>query len=131
MNTEIGQHPGLFLFLNRLNTAVFEQGMNVVAQANAGKQVVKVGGHTQAARKLAEKAAKAEEDYAAGHISATELVRRVASHYDDEKVLDVLASMSTPEELDSQGEKKPLSHSVSWFFASPTCDWLHRTNYES
>jgi len=105
MNTEIGQHPGFFLFLNRLNTAVFEQGINVVAQANAGKQVDKVSGQSQAARRLAEKAAKAEEDYAAGHISPTELVRRVASHYDDEKTLDVLASMSTPEELDSQGEK--------------------------
>jgi len=101
MNSEIGQHPGFFLFLNRLNTAVFEQGINAVAQANAEK-VVRVSLRTQTAKKLVSKAAKLEEDYAAGLISPTELVRAVASHFDEE-TLDVLDSMSAPEELNFQG----------------------------
>ena len=91
MNNEIGPHPGLFLFLNRVKASVFETSANNVAQANNGKSD-KVA-RRKAARKLCEKAAASEDLYAEGNMSATDLMRLVASHYDDEKLLDVLARM--------------------------------------
>lgn len=91
MNHEVGTHPGLFLFLNRVKTSVFETSANNVAQTNSGRS--DKGASGKAARKLCDKAASSEDLYAQGNMSATDLMRLVASHYDDEKLLDVLARM--------------------------------------
>lgn len=108
MYQEIGQHPGFFLFLNRLKTAVFEEGFNVVLQTNGGKS--EKAPKTLAAKSLAEKASKAEEDYASDQITAAELLNIVANHYDDDRTLAALA----PEEDDgdnSQPSSKLNEHS--------------------
>lgn len=71
--------------------------MNVVIQVNNAK--IDRAPMTLAARKLAERSAQAEADYAAGKISPAYLLRLVARHYDDDATLAALDSASaTPVE---------------------------------
>ena len=88
LNKELPRHPTLFHFLNRVKTLVYEQSINIVAQTSQGRsQRMKV---TAAANRLAEKAKRVEEEYAAGQLSATDVLRLASVHYDDDAVIDLL-----------------------------------------
>lgn len=110
MNDEVGQHPGFFLFLNRLRTSIFEHSRGVVLQANAGK-ADKPTVKSAAAKRLEERASQAEEDYANGLMSPSELLTTVANHYDDDKILAAFEAMQEAneayEDQASQDEPEP------------------------
>jgi len=95
LNEELGLHKGLFFFMNRLKTTVFESGFSVIAVANAGKQTK--CRETLAAQKLSEKAAKAEREYKDGTKSAADLLRLVAVHFDDSALIDLLNDLADAE----------------------------------
>lgn len=101
MNQEVGQHPGFFLFMNRMRTSIFENGHGIVLQANAGKPE-KPTVASIAAKKLLEKAAKAEEQYANGEITPAQLLSLVAKHYDDDKTIEAFDALNEADELNSQ-----------------------------
>jgi hypothetical protein len=95
LNEEIGLHKGIYNFMNRMKTTVFEAGFSVIAVANAGKQEkCKV---TLAAQELADKAAQAEQDYRDGSKSAADLLRLVAAHYDDGSLIELLGNLTDGE----------------------------------
>ncbi len=96
LNEEIGLHKGIFTFMNRLKTTIFESGFSFVAQANAG--VLQKNKATVAAQKLTERAAEAEKEYRDGTRSATDLLRLVAVHYDDGALVELFNNMTEAED---------------------------------
>lgn len=99
LTDHLGLHKGLFSFMHKLKTTVFESSFNVMCAASAGRQ--EKHRITIAAQRLAERAADAEQKYAAGEITAAELLRLVACHYDDKAVVDLFSNL-TDAELDDE-----------------------------
>jgi len=86
----VGLHPGLFTFLNRLRTGVFEESVNVVLQTDNAR--MEKTNQTRAIQRLKELAEQSEQEYENEIIRAEDLLRRVAAHYDDDKVIEALSA---------------------------------------
>ena len=86
----VGLHPGLFTFLNRLRTGVFEESVNVVLQTDNAR--MEKTNQTRAIQRLKDLAEQSEQEYENEIIKAEDLLRRVAAHYDDDKVIEALSA---------------------------------------
>jgi len=86
----VGLHPGLFTFLNRLRTGVFEESVNVVLQTDTAR--MEKTNQTRAIQRLKDLAEQSEQEYENEIIKAEDLLRRVAAHYDDDKVIEALSA---------------------------------------
>jgi len=95
LNQEVGQHPGIFTFMNRLRTFVFESGFTSILQTNAGRnEKCKV---TLAAQALSKRAKEVEDSYKNRDTTATDLLRLVAVHYDDAALVELLNNLTDTE----------------------------------
>lgn len=103
ISEELGSHPGFFLFLNRLHMFVFQESMNTVIQVNNAR--TDKAPMTLAAKRLSDKSAKAEAEYAEEKISPSYLLRLVARHFDDEATITALNGGNNPD--DGEPEQNP------------------------
>ena len=78
--------------MNKLKTAVYEHSMSIVAQTNQGK--AQKNKATIAARQLADRAKFVEFCYKKNTITAEDVLKNAAAHYDDNNVMDALANVS-------------------------------------
>lgn len=102
LNEEVGLHKGIFTFMNTMKTTIFESTFNVVAVVNAGRQDPRCKA-TIAAQKLSARAAQVEKDYSDGTISAADLLRLVAVHYDDSALIELMSNLTDGEvEVDEE-----------------------------
>ena len=81
--------------MNRMKTLIYENGITMIAQTNQGRNhKMKV---TAAAHKLAERAKSTEANYASGKLSAADVLRLAACHYNDDAVLTLLRNAADHE----------------------------------
>jgi hypothetical protein len=90
LNRDLPQHPNIFNFMMSLRTTAYQNGISTVAQVERGRSApVK---RTLAAQALHNKSEKMESDYMSGLLSASELLRQVACHYDDAELHELLVT---------------------------------------
>lgn len=94
---ELPNHPTLFRFIACLNTTVITDGISIAAQAEAG--TLRLKPCDKARKVLLDKAEEVERRYFAGEISAKEVLINGAAHYNEEKVLKYLTTLSDEEEV--------------------------------
>ena len=95
--TELPIHPTLFRFISCLNTTVITDGVAIAAQADAGN--LKLKPVDKARKALLDKAEEIERKYFAGEIGAKDVLIHGAAHYNEEKVLKYLNTLSVNEEV--------------------------------
>jgi hypothetical protein len=93
------------MFMNRLQMLFFEDGNNLLIQSNAGKSTKRKKALIQEA--LNEKSRHAEDAYAANKMSASELLRQAANHFDDDKVIDVFRASADMDITESKPSRDP------------------------
>ena len=84
LNSILPAHPSFFNFLDRLIEDLFNPVRLQIVQATQGAEVRRKKACWK--RALAEKAASLEQDYSLGLLSATDLLRQAAAHWNDDVV---------------------------------------------
>ena len=107
MNSELPRHPTIFLFMNRLQTNIYENGVSVVAQVNAGRQTKYRA--TLEAQRLARRALQVEQNYDEGLLTPTEVLQIASVHYDDDRLIEVMRQAADNEELLPEDTSLPSS----------------------
>ena len=92
MNGEISAHPTLFAFMNLLKTLFYENGICVINQVTQGR--AEKHPQTTAARRLNQRSEKVEADYRDKSINAEKLLKEAASHYDEDRLMEVMDTVS-------------------------------------
>ena len=110
MNSELPRHPTIFLFMNRLQTNIYENGVSVVAQVNAGRQNKYRA--TLEAQRLARRALQVEQNYDEGLLTPTEVLQIASVHYDDDRLIEVMRQAADNEELIPEDTTLPSSKFV-------------------
>ena len=106
LNSELPRHPSIFLFMNRLQSNIYENSISLVAQVNAGRQTKYRA--TLEAQRLAKRARQVEENYDEGLLSATEVLQNASVHYNDDRLIEVFRQAADNEELQPE-ENTPSS----------------------
>ena len=97
LNSELPRHPSIFLFMNRLQTTIYENSISVVAQVNAGRQTKYRA--TLEAQRLARRAVQVEQNYDEGLLTPTEVLQIASVHYDDDKLIEVFRQAADEEDI--------------------------------
>ena len=106
LNAELPRHPSIFLFMNRLQSNIYENSISLVAQVNAGRQTKYRA--TLEAQRLDRRARTVEENYNNGLLSATEVLQNASVHYNDDRLIEVFRQAADNEELQPE-ENTPSS----------------------
>lgn len=89
-------HPSLFRFLNCVQTSVIGNGFAIVAQTNSGRtRRTKLA---SAQKHLLEAAVDVERRYHEGELSASDVLRIAAAHFDDNKVAEAFVAFARSQE---------------------------------
>lgn len=88
LNRDLPQHPSIFNFMSCLRSTVYQNAISTVAQVERGRAApVK---RTLAAQALHRKSEEVEAAYSDGLLSASEMLRQAAAHYNDQELHQLL-----------------------------------------
>ena len=87
------------MFLNRLKTCFYENGISIVAQANNARN--EAYRNTLAIQALAAKCDAAESHYKFGQHSAEDYLKLAASHFDNDKIIEILRITAEEDEKEA------------------------------